>query len=502
MKNSILFFVVFLLTPFSNIFSQAEKSDFFLKFETIQKWEEDGKLKAYASLNHYDIGIDENAIGQIMPLYHSTNQREVEFIGKVKLDTDNDHVIDRGFNIVKIELEDNPKNHELLDKNSGLVKIEMSVDIPVVRDLVFHMDRLSISMFDVHGEEDLLSGMATGYEKKSEESFESYILRILVDESGYVAGAMREQMDSPPVTEGRFKGKDLFTAMEYVDENDVKSFLRFVKEFPYKYQGVEWKFSEIFATWIIEGSPTVITDYQSILLESEHASNFRYFKGINSNECDKVLERVISISGDEIDSENLDRASRILDNAEEIASEFENGNRLAWINYRKGRILNKKELNHEANTEFQLAMDWFVANKDKSGIVVVGNDYGDNLNDLGDKKSYGKALEILNIAVGETSDFSKEDEVLAPMVSLLYRNLGDSYVGLKKYKKALGIYEKGLEYTHVNTTKAIKRRAAIELRISELYTMMKKDDLAQEYADKAVSTYLEYEEKAAKIHKL
>ena len=56
---------------------------------------------------------------------------------------------------------------------------------------------------------------------------------------------------------GRFKGQKILDAMQTVTEKDMKDFLRYIFARPSKYAGRTWKISEIMATWMVAGTPTL-----------------------------------------------------------------------------------------------------------------------------------------------------------------------------------------------------------------------------------------------------
>lgn len=61
-------------------------------------------------------------------------------------------------------------------------------------------------------------------------------------------------------TKGPFKGKKTFYVMTECKPGYVKDFLDYMIARPRLYAGREWKISEVFATWVSEGAPTVIKD--------------------------------------------------------------------------------------------------------------------------------------------------------------------------------------------------------------------------------------------------
>lgn len=88
---------------------------------------------------------------------------------------------------------------------------------------------------------------------------ENKILDSLVADIRYTGKVMIEQMpdQNQLMTEGLFKGKKLFVAMQQATRKDLITFLRYVHVRPQKYAGHSWKISEIFATWMVSGTPHV-----------------------------------------------------------------------------------------------------------------------------------------------------------------------------------------------------------------------------------------------------
>lgn len=91
---------------------------------------------------------------------------------------------------------------------------------------------------------------------------EDALLDSLVGDIRYTGKAMVEQMpdNNPLIKDGRYAGKKLFDMMQVATRNDLKDFLRYIEARPAKYAGHDWKVSEIFATWVVGGAPTVVEE--------------------------------------------------------------------------------------------------------------------------------------------------------------------------------------------------------------------------------------------------
>lgn len=85
------------------------------------------------------------------------------------------------------------------------------------------------------------------------------LLTVLADDVKYTGKVMSEQNNSQDmmIPEGRFKDQKLFAAMQKVTVADVKDFFKYINARPEKYASHTWKMSEIMATWMAGGTPTV-----------------------------------------------------------------------------------------------------------------------------------------------------------------------------------------------------------------------------------------------------
>ncbi len=73
----------------------------------------------------------------------------------------------------------------------------------------------------------------------------------------YTADEMIKQENSQDqeIKSGKYKGQQLFALMQKCTAADVMLFLRYVYNWPQKYMAHNWKVSETFATWVINGTP-------------------------------------------------------------------------------------------------------------------------------------------------------------------------------------------------------------------------------------------------------
>ena len=108
-------------------------------------------------------------------------------------------------------------------------------------------------------EEKTLANLETVMRMRSKND-EKAVLEQLVADVRYTGTEMAKQQSMPDVSieQGAYKGKTIFTAMQAVTVPEVENFLKYIAARPAKYAGNTWKFSEIMATWMDAGAPTVI----------------------------------------------------------------------------------------------------------------------------------------------------------------------------------------------------------------------------------------------------
>jgi hypothetical protein len=89
---------------------------------------------------------------------------------------------------------------------------------------------------------------------------ENKLLDTLVADIRYTGKVMKEQMpdNNQDIKSGIFKGQKLFDAMQAAKREHLITFLRYMEARPQKYAGLSWKVSEIFATWMVSDTPTVV----------------------------------------------------------------------------------------------------------------------------------------------------------------------------------------------------------------------------------------------------
>ena len=86
------------------------------------------------------------------------------------------------------------------------------------------------------------------------------IMDSMLNDIQFTGNAMLQQMpeQNQDIKTGIYAGQKLFVAMQAVKRNELEMFLKYVIARPKNYAGKNWKISEVFATWMAEGTPKVV----------------------------------------------------------------------------------------------------------------------------------------------------------------------------------------------------------------------------------------------------
>ena len=129
---------------------------------------------------------------------------------------------------------------------------------PVYQGLVVRLAAHFIGLQDVY-EKRLYDRYTVFYNWTRED--EEALLDSLVADIRFTADYFlkNEPSMNVPIKSGPREGKMLFNTMLTCTRQEVIDFLEYMIARPILYAGHEWKWSEVFATWLSEGGPTVVT---------------------------------------------------------------------------------------------------------------------------------------------------------------------------------------------------------------------------------------------------
>jgi hypothetical protein len=146
-------------------------------------------------------------------------------------------------------------NKDLLRKPVAGELLFTDVLAPAVyQGALFDATKYSVTLNSL--EEKLIADLDTVLQMKTADD-EKPVIAMLTADIKYTAETMDKQNNGQDrmIEKGKFKGKKLFATMQSITDADVKDFLVYIGYRPELYAGNTWKFSEIMATWIIQGAP-------------------------------------------------------------------------------------------------------------------------------------------------------------------------------------------------------------------------------------------------------
>ena len=121
---------------------------------------------------------------------------------------------------------------------------------------LFNVIRHGITLQDVEGQ--TIAGITEVLRIRSKQE-EQVTLEKLAADVRYTGLEMSKQGGADmTITSGIYSGKTVFGCMQATNVSQVEQFLEYIIARPDKYAGNTWKFSEIMATWMFNGAPTVI----------------------------------------------------------------------------------------------------------------------------------------------------------------------------------------------------------------------------------------------------
>lgn len=180
-------------------------------------------------------------------------------------------------------------------------------------------------------------------------------------------------------SKGIFAGENIIKAMANSTDEHLKLFLDFVNSFPRKYMGTPYKFSEVYATWIINNTPMDPASVSSFLIKQPGSSTRKKMaanlsKDITENELvvKWFNEGMLMANADNIDSAQY-MAELIKDASIALNDKVNEG----WASYLTGFIEKKLGNYKTADSAFRRSMFQFKQSGNKEGedwaISAVAN---------------------------------------------------------------------------------------------------------------------------------
>lgn len=131
------------------------------------------------------------------------------------------------------------------------------VDVPgMYNGFLYNVVTHGITLNKIDDTPLLTVGQVVALTKKSDED---ELINTFIEEVKFAAKTMVEQSDNQDmvIPSGIHKGKKIFATMQAIKTNEIIDFLKYIDAKAGMYGETNWKFAEIFATWLADGSPKV-----------------------------------------------------------------------------------------------------------------------------------------------------------------------------------------------------------------------------------------------------
>jgi WD40 repeat protein len=177
------------------------------------------------------------------------------------------------------------------------------------------------------------------------------------------------------MTEGIFKGMNFMRGMHEATHEEIQYFLNFVAEYPGKYIANDFKFAEIFATWVINNTPLTANDIKRFILSKKTASEREQAAGALLKQINNQgLATEWTNNGlQEAYRENAIDALQLSLLLEAYGKAGNQPSALGWSNYIAAICEQKKGQSTKAADLFKTATQWFTTAKDQEGLTWVNN---------------------------------------------------------------------------------------------------------------------------------
>jgi WD40 repeat protein len=151
------------------------------------------------------------------------------------------------------------------------------------------------------------------------------------------------------ISNGLLQGMFMLEALAKTKVEHIRSFLEYVATYPGKYYGMKFRFSEVFATWLINSSP--LSDGSLMALLTEYR-NKPYFEELLSSYDSSIVEGKNWLYWKNTFIDSLDRGvflEKQYDVLQVTAKRFNHPHHLTWA-----KVLAARVLGHRSNTKAAL----------------------------------------------------------------------------------------------------------------------------------------------------
>lgn len=262
------FFLIVVFAACTNVLlaqNAAEKETKEIHFQIASVFKRGDSLFAYLNAGKRE-GIEKDLFGKCINLYRSGISEHYKELATCKIT-----FAGEALSVAYIQLYKQNSSRDSIQKGD-FISVNVSIPKKENRTLLFDLASLNIFFGDMHKNnmytiDDVIEKDSKVLEDTIVNRFVSDIKRTYLD----VKDLFDEtQPIKQPLKEGRYIGKTVLDVMRDVKPVDVRAYLMFVKSYPFKYMGYDYKANETFATWVLNTAYTSASELEEMILYLQH----------------------------------------------------------------------------------------------------------------------------------------------------------------------------------------------------------------------------------------
>ncbi len=276
--------------------------------------------------------------------------------------------------------------------------------------------------------------------------------------------ALDAQIGLSPITEGRFKGKNLPQVLGETDEEDVLDFLSFVVSFPSRYYGQDWLFLDVYGSWALKGYNSPVEQRRRALALQGDART-AYLRSIEADlRSDNSVVAWYTVATEYGRQGRYVEAEQLLALMMEACELLQDNKAWDYTWTGVAQVAANQGKYEDAIAAYQKAI--LAAPDDAYSQAVSYNNIGSNLSSLGRHaegvEAYTRAIELYQQVMVTNHN---------PTIALnSWKGLGDENSSLDHYAEAEAAYRKALELAQQKPTlDGLESEATIQQKLGKLF---------------------------------
>jgi len=290
---------------------------------------------------------------------------------------------------------------------------------------------------------------------------------------------------------GRYKGMKPIDVLGKTNADDIRSFLAFVKSFPGKYMGKNFKINETYATWIINNSPIGFEEFLGYFMKAQTTDDYK--KLIEQYDANEFLAHLNVLVDKKAEQQLFEEAIGINNKCLKLAELLPGQSFLGWVYFSYGRIYDHLDKDDSLQYYYEKAIPIFEATGDTKGVSFCLNNLASVYQN---KKMYAECLSYYQRAYNKKLELLTDEQ--SDRQSVFYNlaksalGIGNSHYYLANYDSALTAYHLAVAWCDsAQTLEAKIYAASIFNEIAKVYKKRAQFDEATQIYKKQIPRFTE-----------